>query len=153
MMSLVGTLWGFVCFYVANTSAILLQRGGKNKRSKTKLGSWQGWELHNLGGELAKGLHFPTSWALSVPEASIPRCGAPLKRRLSPHCWGADPGSKTQVGSPPLCPGIFSSRRPRASDSTFFERPLICLLPLSGLSVSKPWFPRAYDGNEKLIRP
>lgn len=103
VIPLVGTLWGFVCFYVANTSAILLQRGvGGRQTKQNKAGILAGTGVTQSGKRMRpKDSASPLSGlSLSTwPEFMTPR--PPFQDvGLSLCCWGADPTSgKAQVDS------------------------------------------------------
>lgn len=128
---------GFCMFYVANTFALLC------KGEKTKQNSIPGRDLsHTIWEEnVAKGLHFPTVWNLNgklmlvddriyVPEASLPRCGALLKRltELS-HSTRADP----KWDFPPQWPGQSLHRAPKSTGPrTFWKATLSVFFPSQG---------------------
>lgn len=76
-------------------------KGEKNKQSKTKLGSWQGCELHNLGRECSQRTPLPHCLG-SQCRRSLNLCpsgfhskvwGSPEKEAVTP-LPGADPGSR-----------------------------------------------------------
>lgn len=145
---------GFCMFYVANTFALLC------KGEKTKQNSIPGRDLsHTIWEEnVAKGLHFPTVWNLNgklrladdriyVPEASLPSCGALLKRLTElGHSTRADLSGISHHGAL----DSLSTGHPRAPDPELFERQpclssfclrVVCLKALVSVCLQWTWRP------------
>lgn len=155
MISLVETLWTFVCFMWQILSLSFAKGGG--------LYFWQGFESQSGKRMQPKDITSPLSGlpmaiqCRGMTEFTLKRlptasCRALLKRLTYLGHFTTREQIPAPGGGPEFPTGLSTGTQAHLTQNFLKNNP-VCLLSVSGLSVSKSCSPHVFNGNEKLYLP